>query len=140
MARESIHTIRHLTDDPFFIQCGEALKDQKGNQVADITSIDDISLELRETSDPETWSEAVDAANFGSTQIIDDPSTTLDKDMIAGLISIGSANPVPSAGSDYAIVAHCTITFRAAYGGGTAKRDFVRLARIAPSLETAPAS
>ena len=39
----------------------------------------------------------------------------------------------------FAIGAHCTITFTAAYGSGEAKRDFVRPVRIAASLETAPA-
>ncbi len=60
--------------------------------------------------------------------------------MIAGKISIGAASTVPAAGHGHAIVAHCTITFGAAYGSGAAKRDFVRPARIAASLETAPAS
>jgi hypothetical protein len=59
--------------------------------------------------------------------------------MIAGLISIGSGNPVPAAGDGYQIVAHCTITMLPAYGSGTAKKDFVRPVRIAASQETAPA-
>lgn len=139
--RASVHTIRHLSNDPFFIQCGANLKNAQGTQIATITSIDDISLEKRtEGSDPETWSEAVDTADFGSVQVLSDPESGFTDDMVAGLISIGSASPVPDAGDGYQIVAHCTITFVAGYGSGTAKRDFVRPARIAASLETAPAS
>lgn len=138
--RSTIHTIRHLTDDPFFIQCGRLLRDDHGNQIATITSIDSISLELRETDDPQTWSEAVDDDGFGSLQILDDPKTGYTDDMIAGLISIGAMATVPAAGDGYAIVAHCTITMVAAYGSGTAKKDFVRPARIAASLETSPAT
>ena len=139
MARPSVHTIRHLADDPFFIQCGANLLDEDGTQIATITSIDDIALELRETSDPETWSEAVGTADFPVKAIQNDPASGLTSDMIRGKISIGGAEPVPAAGDKYAIVAHCTITFIAGYGGGTAKRDFVRPARIAASLETAAA-
>jgi hypothetical protein len=140
MARPAVHTIRHLTDEPFFIQCADGLRDENGTQVATITSIDSISLEKRESSDPLTWSEAVGINDFDSLQVLDDPTTSFTDDMIAGRVSIGGASPVPAAGEGYAIVAHCTITFGAAYGGGTAKRDFVRPVRIAASLETAPAS
>lgn len=62
--RTSVHTIRHLADEPFFIQCAENLKGPDGLQAATITSIDGISLENRETTDPQTWSEAADGGAF----------------------------------------------------------------------------
>ena len=140
MGRSSVHVIRHLTDEPFFIQCAGGLVDDDGTQIATITAINDISLEKRETEKPETWSEAVAIANFDDLQIIDDPTSSFSADMIGGLISIGDETPTPAAGENYYIVAHCTITLIAAYGSGTAKRDFVRKAKIPASLETAPAS
>ena len=140
MPRDGVHTIRHLTDSPFFMECGRNLVDKDGNQIATITSIDDISLEKRTAgSDPEKWSEAVASENFASTGVIDDPTSGLTDDMIKGLISIGDEATVPEAGGGYRFVAHCTITMVAEYGSGSAKRDFVMDARIAPSLETAPA-
>lgn len=138
MGRPTVHTIRHLTDEPFFIQCGGLLRDGQGNQIATIDSVDAIALEKR-TASAQTWSEAVDDDGFNSVQVIDDPESGLTDDMIAGLVSIGAAATVPAAGDGYAIVAHCTITMLAPYGSGTAKKDFVRPVRIAASLETAPA-
>lgn len=140
LADSPVHTIRHLTEDPFLIECGRSLKDRAGNQLATILSVDDIALEHRETDDPETWSEACDGSCFDSVVVRDDPSSSLTADMIQGRISIGDATPVPAAGRGYAIVAHCTIQFTVEYGGGTAKRDFVRRAQIPASFETAPAS
>ena len=143
MARDSVHTIRHVTNDPLFIQCRDGLTDEDGTQIATITSIDDVELELLTAgSDPETWSTAVTKLEgFSSIQILNDPTSPsgFSADMVAALLSISGASPQPSADATYRIVAHCTITFIAGYGSGTAKRDFVRPARIAASVETAPA-
>jgi len=131
------HTFTKLVDEPFFIQCADLLKAPDGSQVATITSVDTIRLELRETKTPETWSVAVAAGGFSSLQVLDDGGFT--DAMIAGLMT-ADRDATPAPGEDYMLVAECTITFGAEFGGGAAGKVFRRPARIVAGSVTAPAS
>ena len=104
MARSSVHTIRHASNDPFFIQCREGLTDEDGTQIATITSIDDIELELLTAgSDPETWSTAVTKLEgFAALQILNDPTSPsgFSADMVAARDSLTSVGISTSTGTE----------------------------------------
>ena len=137
MSRSAVHTFTKLVGEPFFISCADNLRDpSSGVQVGTITSIDTVRLERRVTADPETWEEAVAFAGFSSLQVLDDGSFT--DAMIGGILDADrDADPAP--GDHYMLVAECTVTMEAAYGGGVVERVFRRPARIAYGSVTAPA-
>lgn len=137
--RSSVHTFTKLKDEPFFIQCGDRLKQPDGTQAATITSIDTQRLENKTSDDPVEWSEAVPSTGFSSMQILGDPSGFDNADMIGGILD-ADRDDVPADGDGYMIVVECTVTLVAALGGGSHGMVFRRPARIVAGSVTAPAS
>jgi hypothetical protein len=135
--RSTVITFTKLVGEPFFMVCTENLKTLAGAQAGRITSIDTIRLEHRVTTSPETWEEAVAAAGFGSLQTFDDGSFV---DTIIGGILTADPDADPAPGSDYMLVAECTVTLEAALGGGTVEKVFRCPVRIVAGSVTAPAS
>lgn len=137
MARRAVHTFTKLVDEPFFIQCEDRLKQPDGTQAATITSIDTQRLEQRDSSDPETWSEAVASTGFSNMQILGDADGFDNADMVAGVLT-ADRDDVPPDGDGYMVVVECTVTLVAALGGGSHGMVFRRPARIVAGLVTAP--
>ena len=137
MARQTVVTFTKLVDEPFFIVCSDNLKTLGNAQAARIASIDSIRLEKRETTDPEEWSVAVAVGGFGSLQVHDDGSFV--DTIIAGILT-ADRDAAPAPGDGYMLVAECTVTLEAGFGGGTVEKVFRCPARIAATQVTAPAS
>lgn len=147
MPERAVHIMTKLVDEDFYVRCPALYDSEAQAQIATITSIDEIRIEKREATDPETFSEAVAEAGFSSLQLLDDTDPTLTDAIVAG-ITDADPDATPAPGHGYFLVVVCTITFTAAYlsdeevaaGLTTATKVFRRPWKIPASLYTAPAS
>jgi hypothetical protein len=137
MASPAVHTATKLVEEPWFIE-GRYVLSRDGTQIATVVSVDEVRLEHRTSSDPETWEIVFEDDDFSSLQVLDDDG--FDDTIAAGLLA-ADPDDDPPAGRDqvYMLLAICTIEFTAAYGGDQVGKVFRRPWRIPASALTAPA-
>lgn len=135
MASSATHVATKLVEEPWFVE-GRYILSRDGVQVATIIEIEEVRLERRTSTDPETWEVVFEDDDFSSLQVLDDGAYT---DTIAAGILEADPDDDPPPGSGYMLIVVCRITFTAAYGGHTCGKVFRRPWKIPASALTAPA-